>query len=308
MSNTNEVSDNVEAAQRELERKFGSMHQDAADKEAKEGGGDGVPREEGEGEAEAPGGGERGGKAGESKEQKKSIKKDWGLDILVSVGETWIDGLIESDAETTVSPLPAPSSSPCYRLFPHVSGATPDELAAPPWNPQEGDAPLLKLFEFLVASLCLFLIDEDEPIKPRRVEVFELGVPRGGKKRQTWWSVAAVPPGVEAREPVAVEKALNILCRLLDLKMYIGWKVIQLATVRSRPSALPRQQLPCNALASTAARLWNRPPPCPQPALVPPSLRFRSNPPQLSLPPHLRLVLSPSAFLCHCLIRPPSLT
>ena len=83
-----------------------------------------------------------------------------------------------------------------------------------------------------MASLCLFLIDEDEPVKPRRVDVFEMGVPRGGRKRKTWWSIAAVPPGVEAREPAAVEKALSILCSLLKLKMYMGWKVVQLSTVR----------------------------------------------------------------------------
>ena len=82
-----------------------------------------------------------------------------------------------------------------------------------------------------MASLCLFLIDEDEPVKPRRVDVFEMGVPRGGRKRKTWWSIAAVPPGVEAREPPAVEKALSILCSLLKLKMYMGWKVVQLSTV-----------------------------------------------------------------------------
>eukprot|EP00951_Prasinocladus_malaysianus_P003516 scaffold24740_cov29-Prasinocladus_malaysianus.AAC.2 len=60
-----------------------------------------------------------------------------------------------------------------------------------------------------------------------------MGVPRGGRKRQTWWSVAVVPPGVEPREPPSVESALKILCKLLGLKMYIGWKVVQLTVVRA---------------------------------------------------------------------------
>eukprot|EP00873_Tetraselmis_striata_P034657 jgi/Tetstr1/454921/TSEL_041784.t1 len=208
VSNTNEVSDSVQAAQNQLEQQFGSLHLDKEEKYAEEDGrkkegelqpieeGGGSPRPEGD---PAPAGGREGQQAGgnagaeEDGDGNPGLKRDWGLEILVSVGQTWIDSLLEADDMT------------------------------------EGDTPLLKLFEFLVASLCLFLIDEDAPVLPRRTDIFEMGVPPGGRKRQTWWSVAVTPPGVEPREPPSVENALLILCKLLTMRMYIGWKVVQLS-------------------------------------------------------------------------------
>eukprot|EP00191_Tetraselmis_sp_GSL018_P024515 CAMPEP_0177627972 /NCGR_PEP_ID=MMETSP0419_2-20121207/31498_1 /TAXON_ID=582737 /ORGANISM="Tetraselmis sp., Strain GSL018" /LENGTH=1910 /DNA_ID=CAMNT_0019129181 /DNA_START=17 /DNA_END=5750 /DNA_ORIENTATION=+ len=174
VSNTNAVSDEVEAAQRHLEQQFASLHVEEAEQSQDSAGG----TQPGDDELDAA------SAAAQPEAAQDAVnpanKKDWGLDILVSVGETW---------------------------------------------------KLLKLFEFLVASLCLFLIDEDSPVPPRRVDVFEMGVPRGGPKRKTWWSVAVFPPDAEPREPPAVEKSLQILCRLLNLKMYIGWKVVQLSVV-----------------------------------------------------------------------------
>ena len=38
-------------------------------------------------------------------------------------------------------------------------------------GPDGGDTPLVKLFEFLVASMCLFLISDNDPLEPRRHEV-----------------------------------------------------------------------------------------------------------------------------------------
>ena len=142
MSNTNEVSDNVANAQRSLEQQFGGMHQDkedeedqpddaeagdedkgeAATSETKEpdaGGAEAVDgAQEGDPEAAAAEGnkdgdaGSQDGAAPEATEApkakaapKKALKKDWGLDILVQVGETWIDSLLESD-DMTVRMLP----------------------------------------------------------------------------------------------------------------------------------------------------------------------------------------------------------
>ena len=136
MSNTNEVSDNVASAQRNLEQQFGAMHQDeekeeqepdaggqaegkeepATASEAKEpdaGGAEAAEAAE-DGDPEAAAAAQEGPKdddagsqdeaAPEAKEvpeekpaPKKALKKDWGLDILVQVGETWIDSLLEAD-------------------------------------------------------------------------------------------------------------------------------------------------------------------------------------------------------------------
>ena len=38
-------------------------------------------------------------------------------------------------------------------------------------GPDGGDTPLVKLFEFLVASMCLFLISDNDPLEPRKHEV-----------------------------------------------------------------------------------------------------------------------------------------
>lgn len=52
------------------------------------------------------------------------LKDNWGLETLVSVGESWLPAMIEQD---------------------QMGEAT--------------DVPVLKLFEFLVASICLFMIE-----------------------------------------------------------------------------------------------------------------------------------------------------
>lgn len=42
-------------------------------------------------------------------------------------------------------------------------------------GPDGGDTPLVKLFEFLVASMCLFLISDNDPLEPRKREVHVTG-------------------------------------------------------------------------------------------------------------------------------------
>ena len=41
-------------------------------------------------------------------------------------------------------------------------------------GPDGGDTPLVKLFEFLVASMCLFLISDNDPLEPNKREVLLL--------------------------------------------------------------------------------------------------------------------------------------
>eukprot|EP00951_Prasinocladus_malaysianus_P010499 scaffold77068_cov20-Prasinocladus_malaysianus.AAC.1 len=116
VSDTNEVSDSVEAAQRNLEQQFGGSHvqkveddaaADAAAKAADEPLDPAVledgklPQEDPASGLEGESDGE-GGQPEESTEKKGTVgglNKDWGLEILVSVGNTWIDSLLASDAD-----------------------------------------------------------------------------------------------------------------------------------------------------------------------------------------------------------------
>lgn len=44
---------------------------------------------------------------------------------------------------------------------------------------QANDIPVLKLFEFLVASICLFMIEDDVPSEQRELDMFKLTAPQG---------------------------------------------------------------------------------------------------------------------------------
>ncbi len=46
----------------------------------------------------------------------------------------------------------------------------------------EVDMPTLKLFEFLTASMCLYVVDEDLPSGREHLEVFHYSAPRGTRK------------------------------------------------------------------------------------------------------------------------------
>lgn len=50
------------------------------------------------------------------------------------------------------------------------------------------DVPVLKLFEFLVASLCLFMIEDDVEAERRELDVFKLTAPPGVRS-QVWGRV-----------------------------------------------------------------------------------------------------------------------
>jgi hypothetical protein len=58
---------------------------------------------------------------------------------------------------------------------------------------EANDVPVLKLFEFLVASLCLFMIEDDCEVEHRELDLFKLTAPPGVRK-STWWTVEARAP------------------------------------------------------------------------------------------------------------------
>lgn len=76
----------------------------------------------------------------------KQLKDNWGLETLVTVGESWLPAMLEQD---------------------DIGEAT--------------DIPVLKLFEFLVASICLFMIEDDTPPEPRELDLFKLSAPRAAR-------------------------------------------------------------------------------------------------------------------------------
>ena len=77
----------------------------------------------------------------------RQLKDNWGLETLVSVGESWMPAMQEQD---------------------ELGEAT--------------DVPVLKLFEFLVASVCMFMVDDDGTPEVRELDVFRLSAPMGAKK------------------------------------------------------------------------------------------------------------------------------
>lgn len=77
------------------------------------------------------------------------LDDNWGLDVLVRVGETWLPKLAESSV--------VPRGQSLQGSLQPMSIDREAEARA--------DVPLLKLFEFLTASLCLYVIEE-EPTSP----------------------------------------------------------------------------------------------------------------------------------------------
>jgi hypothetical protein len=97
-------------------------------------------------------------------------------------------------------------------------------------------APLLKLFEFLVASICLFVIDDDEPPPPPHDDVFSLAVPAatdnaGCSSAQSpcWWSVDVQRPDPKCKDPGAMLRTYEILCVVISVQVPQAWKIVQLS-------------------------------------------------------------------------------
>lgn len=97
-------------------------------------------------------------------------------------------------------------------------------------------APLLKLFEFLVASVCLFVIDDDEPPPPPQDDVFSLAGPAatgapGPTSTQTpcWWTVDVQRPEPECKDAGAMLRTYEILCVVISVQAPQAWKIVQLS-------------------------------------------------------------------------------
>lgn len=91
------------------------------------------------------------------------LQDNWGLDVLVRVGETWLPKLRDAIG------IPSGQSQGGAK----ERGDAEVEAKA--------DVPLLKLFEFLTASLCLYVIPEDNTGCPfrRKANVFSTGKAAG---------------------------------------------------------------------------------------------------------------------------------
>ncbi|MEW5306191.1 MAG: hypothetical protein WDW36_008675 [Sanguina aurantia] len=129
------------------------------------------------------------------KQMGKPLKDDWGLETLVSVGESWMPAMLEQD---------------------RAGEAT--------------DIPVLKLFEFLVASICLFMIEDDAVPERRDFDLFSLAAPPGSGSK-TWWTVDAPAPPPLPEVHGNVRRALSILLNITGLSLLQAWKSVQLGVL-----------------------------------------------------------------------------
>eukprot|EP00891_Asterochloris_glomerata_P005689 jgi/Astpho2/5689/fgenesh1_pg.00079_%23_100_t len=118
---------------------------------------------------------------------------EWGLETLVRVGENWIDKLDMNEIDSE-------------------------------------DTPLIKLFEFLVASMCLFLIGEGDPISPTTQDLFE-ATKRPGSASPNWWGVPVHAPEQTMTLSPMLDRALKIMVKLLRMRFMLAYKCMTLSAV-----------------------------------------------------------------------------
>lgn len=96
------------------------------------------------------------------------LHDNWGLDVLVRVGETWLPKLRDA------SGIPAGGSMGGSNAEAAAAAAAGDDSKE---SEAKADIPLLKLFEFLTASLCLYVIEEASTGCPlrRKANLFSTG-------------------------------------------------------------------------------------------------------------------------------------
>ena len=155
-----------------------------------------------------------------------SLDDDWGLDTLVRVGETWLPRMLE------VSGCGGSGSSTAQAGATAAGGPAAATAAAT-------DVPLLKLFEFLCASMCLYVIDEAPPAA-RPAGLWAAERRDGGGKEDdaaaappttVWWSVDAPPTEPPDDVPPLMRRALALLLTALRMRAPAAWKSVQLAVV-----------------------------------------------------------------------------
>ncbi|KAG1678758.1 hypothetical protein FOA52_012798 [Chlamydomonas sp. UWO 241] len=127
----------------------------------------------------------------------KELKDNWGLDTLVSVGESWLPAMMDQEHSGEVS-----------------------------------DIPVLKLFEFLVASICLFMIEDDAIKESRELDLFKFTAPSGvAARHRTWWTVATRAPEPDAVVGLEQERALAIMVKIMGMHLGAAWKSLQLGVL-----------------------------------------------------------------------------
>jgi hypothetical protein len=94
--------------------------------------------------------------------------------------------------------------------------------------------PLLKLFEFLVASFCLFLIEDDEPIPPRDEAAYAFATPqqldsKAVSATPSWWTLDVPTARATKVDSLAHVAAYDLLCVCLTIQIPQAWKIVQLA-------------------------------------------------------------------------------
>lgn len=99
---------------------------------------------------------------------------DWGLDVLVRVGETWLPKLVAVGGTSQ-------RGSTCTGANRTKRGGSASGGAAGSGSGAT-DVPLLKLFEFLTASLCLYVIEEEGVAVLRRTASIYGSAPAPGSK------------------------------------------------------------------------------------------------------------------------------
>ncbi|KAK9825957.1 hypothetical protein WJX74_001162 [Apatococcus lobatus] len=121
--------------------------------------------------------------------------EDWGLLVLVAIGEKWLKPLsqvVTGDASTPAT---------------------------------------VKLFEFLVASICLFMVPSDAPPPKLQEEMVCHEETDAAGKVLRFWAMRAAQKEVSSQQPQTVERCLRILTGLLALQLDQSYKCLTLAAV-----------------------------------------------------------------------------
>ncbi|KAK9861581.1 hypothetical protein WJX84_001329 [Apatococcus fuscideae] len=138
---------------------------------------------------------EAGGDPAQEPSLSETPTEDWGLAVLVSIGEKWIKPL----SQVTTGNAQTPST--------------------------------VKLFEFLVASICLFLVPSDAPPPKLQEEMACQEETDANGKPVRYWGMRAGQKEVSSQQAQTVERCLRILAGLLALQLDQAYKCLTLAAV-----------------------------------------------------------------------------
>jgi hypothetical protein len=115
--------------------------------------------------------------------------------------------------------------------------------------------------------MCLFLIDDDEPIPKHGTEVYGSARACGSSVHTSpsWWTVSVPAPPAQAVESRAHEHTYEILCVCLTMQIPQAWKIMQLSlltlwNVAARRPAVERhivsQGVAVALMDIATARVW----------------------------------------------------